>query len=129
MGNSKATYSAVLGVVLSSFRKRKGIEQADMANKMGLTQASYSRLEGGKSSFTVDQLFQAAEALEVSSSVLIEELSRYSAHLNEDGIAVEPQIRGNSKKASSNKNGGSGMAPFLAGAALGAVLMGILSKK
>lgn len=125
MVNNKATYSGVLGVVLSRFRQRKGMEQAEMARKMGLTQASYSRLEGGKSSFTVDQLYQAANALEVSSSILIEELNQYSAHLSSDGITVEPQVRGNSKQASN----GNGVGTFVAGAALGAILLGILSKK
>ena len=129
MDNTKATYSAVLGQVLSHLRKRKGVEQSDMAMRMGLTQASYSRLEGGKATFSIDQMYQAADALGLSGLQVIEELERYSSHLESDGVHVEPQIRSNTTKAAQKKNNGNEVTSFVAGAALGALLLGILSKK
>ena len=130
MSNTKATYSAVLGFVLSNLRKERKIEQGDMAARMGLTQASYSRLEGGKSAFSVDQMYQAAEALDLSALKVIEELDKYSSHLESDGIPVEPQVRSNTTKAiKKTKDSGNEVVSFVAGAALGALVLGILSKK
>ncbi len=129
MDNQKATYSAIFGVVLSNLRKQKNLEQGDMAEKMGLSQASYSRLESGKSAFTIDQMYQAASALEMTGNEIIMEVDRYSSHLKEDGINVVSQIRGNTSKATQNKNTRNEMPSFIAGAALGALLIAILSKK
>ena len=129
MINKKATYSAVLGFVLSNLRKERGIEQGDMASRMGLTQASYSRLEGGKSAFSIDQMYQAAEALELSALRVIEELDKYSSHLESDGVHVEPQVRSNTTKATQTKENSNEVVSFVAGAALGALVLGILSKK
>jgi transcriptional regulator with XRE-family HTH domain len=129
MRNTKATYSAVLGFVLSNLRKERGIEQGDMAIRMGLTQASYSRLEGGKSAFSVDQMYQAAEALDLSALTIIGALDKYSSHLESDGVHVEPQVRSNTTKATQTKNSGNEVVSFVAGATLGALLLKILSKK
>ena len=126
MNTEQATYSAVLGVVLAGLRKERGIEQGNMAERMGLSQASYSRLESGKSSFSVDQMYQAASALEVSAQELNERLNGTVTQLNSNNIAVVPQLRGNTIQA---KEGGADVGHLLAGAALGALLFGLLSKK
>jgi len=129
LNNTKATYSAVLGVVLSNLRKQKNMEQGEVASKMGLTQASYSRLEAGKSTFSIDQMYQAASALNLNGSDVIKEVENYSYHLQTDGINVVPQIRGNTSQAIQKQDTGNKIAKFVAGAALGAVLFSILSKK
>ena len=131
MNNKQATYSAVLGVVLTNLRKQKSIEQGEIAKRMGLTQASYSRLEGGKSAFSIDQMYQAAAALGLSGKEVITEVEQYSSHLKADGIPVVPQVRGNTSQATQNSTNRSGndITTFIAGAALGALLLTILSKK
>lgn len=126
MSSEQTTYSAVLGVVLANLRRRLGVEQSDMANRMGLSQASYSRLEGGKSSFSVDQMFQATAALGISGDELNQQLDGTIIQLQANGIDVVPQLRGNTTQA---KEGGVGVGHILAGAALGALLIGLLSKK
>ncbi|WP_268817696.1 helix-turn-helix domain-containing protein, partial [Vibrio anguillarum] len=50
------SYSSILGVVVANKRKELGVEQSVLAENMGLSQASYSRLESGKSTFSVDQM-------------------------------------------------------------------------
>ena len=127
--DKNATYSAVLGVVLANLRAQKGLEQGDIADKMGLSQASYSRLENGKSAFSIDQMYQAASALGMSGNQIINEVDRYSSHLQSDGVHVIPQIRGNTSKAAQNKSRNDVVPSFVAGAALGALIMTILSKK
>jgi transcriptional regulator with XRE-family HTH domain len=126
MSIQKVTYSAILGVVLSNLRKQQSIEQGTMAENMGLSQASYSRLEAGKSAFSIDQMYQAAIALNVPMSDIIGDIEKYTTKLKARGIAVEPQIRGNTTqatKSSASENTGK----VLAGAALGALVMALLS--
>lgn len=126
MQDQLTSYSAVLGVVLASKRKELKIEQGQMAEKMGLSQASYSRLESGKSSFSVDQMFQSAEALGLDSKDIFQQLLTTSAKLKEEDISVEPQLRGNATKAKAD--GTNNVGAFVAGAALGALLVGLVGK-
>jgi len=129
LNKKQATYSAILGIVLSNLRKQEGIEQGEIAKTMGLTQASYSRLESGKSAFSIDQMYQAASALGLSGKEVITEVERYSSHLKSDGVLVVPQIRGNTSQASQQNTSRNDITTFVAGAALGALLLTILSKK
>ncbi len=121
---SLTTYSAVLGVVLSNRRQELGIEQEEMAAKMGLSQPSYSRLESGKSVFSLDQMFMACDVLNISTEEIIKRVNRYIRHLQADGITVVPNKRANAK----NAEGATDMGSLVAGAALGAIIMGLLSK-
>jgi len=92
---------------------------------MGLSQASYSRLESGKSAFSVDQMYQAAEALDLDTKQLHEQLSQTIEQLRMNKVSVLPQIRGNSTFA---RTAGRRMGRFIAGAALGALIIGLLGK-
>jgi len=126
MSTEQTSYSAVLGVVLASLRKAQLIEQGDMAARMGLSQASYSRLESGKSAFSIDQMYQAAAALGVNGEEISSNLNNTVANLRVNGVEVVSQVRGNTTQA---KQEPSGVGTFVVGAALGALLIGILSKK
>lgn len=125
MSSDQTTFSAVLGVVLANLRKVKGIEQGEMAKKMGVSQASYSRLESGKSSFSVDQLYLAAQALEIDGPELTHRLNKAVEQLNVNGVPVIAPLRGNATKANE-----SGVDPgsMLMGAGLAALLIGMLTK-
>lgn len=125
MSNEQTTYSAVLGVVLANQRKLKGVDQKDMAELMGLSQASYSRLEGGKSSFSVDQMYKAAGALGIAGDELSQQMNRTVLQLQANGVDVVPQLRGNATQAKED----SGVGHVLIGAALGALLISLFSKK
>ena len=103
-----------------------GVDQKEMADRMGLSQASYSRLEGGKSAFSVDQMFQAATALGLSGDELNRQLNATIMHLETNGISVVPQLRGSTTQA---KDEAVGLGHVIVGAALGALLIGLLSKK
>lgn len=125
MVGEQTTYSAVLGVVLSNLRQEIGLDQKLMADRMGLSQASYSRLEGGKSAFSVDQVYQAGEALGLDGQQITMRLNNTVSSLRSNGIQVVPQIRGNTTQAKQEPSAG----VIIAGAALGALLIGLLSKK
>ncbi|MFC3679100.1 helix-turn-helix domain-containing protein [Bacterioplanoides pacificum] len=126
MNAEQTSYSAVLGVVLSNLRKERRIEQGEMAARMGLSQASYSRLESGKSAFSIDQMYQAASALGIDESEITTRLNSTVIQLNANGVRVVPQLRGNTTQA---KQESSDVGNFIAGAALGGLLIGLLSRK
>lgn len=126
MNTEQTTFSAVLGVVLSNLRKERGVEQGEMAERMGISQASYSRLESGKSAFSIDQMYQAAESIGLTSDELTGRLNTTIDKLRNSGVKVVPQLRGNSSQA---KKEGGGVSSFVVGAALGGVLVGLLSQK
>jgi len=125
MTNGKTSYSAVLGVVLSNLRKSMNIEQGEMAGRMGLSQPSYSRLESGKSTFSVDQMFQSANALGISFEELNLRLIQNIQQLQANGIKVIQPVRANTAKAQEQKNE---VGQILAGAALGALIFSMLTK-
>ncbi|WP_396621708.1 helix-turn-helix domain-containing protein [Marinobacter sp. W-8] len=125
MHTGKTSFSAVLGVVLSNLRKSRNIEQGEMASRMGLSQPSYSRLEGGKSAFSVDQMYQAAGAIGIDFEELNTRLIHNIRELQANGIQVVQPVRGNTIKAQNQNND---VGQIVAGAALGALLFSLLTK-
>ncbi|MDH5611286.1 MAG: helix-turn-helix transcriptional regulator [Gammaproteobacteria bacterium] len=113
------TYNALVGYEIESFRKEKSIEQKDLANKTGISQPVLSRLEKGKASITIDQLFVISEALGTYPQEIIRKAyDGVLAIRGEDSIDVDT-----SKKAGSNNAGA-----LLTGAAIGAVLTLLLAR-
>jgi len=53
------------------YRKIKGISQQEIADKLGITQVNYSKLETGKTSLTVDRLVKIALILKVDLITLL----------------------------------------------------------
>lgn len=126
MSSEKTSYSAVLGVVLSSLRRERGLEQGKMAQKMGLSQASYSRLESGKSSFSVNQMFGAANALGMPRHEFLLRLDKTIEYLEESNVEIfaNPIVdKTNSEKQNSD------VGQFVAGAALAAFVIGLISRE
>ncbi|WP_087019675.1 helix-turn-helix domain-containing protein [Thaumasiovibrio subtropicus] len=127
MQDKMVSYSSILGVVVANKRKELGIEQSVLAEKMGLSQASYSRLESGKSTFSVDQMFECAKALAIAPDELFNSVVNTVNNLKEsEQVSVQAQLRGNATKAKSE--GGSNVGTFIAGAALGALIIGLAGK-
>ena len=124
MSDQMTTFSAVLGALLYLRRRDSGIDQSEMARRMGLSQASYSRLEGGKSTFSIDQIFQAADALRIDNKTLLDSLSQRVEDLRSEGVLVVTHQRASTKGASESK---SDLGTFIAGAALGALVASIIS--
>ncbi|MFW8630077.1 helix-turn-helix domain-containing protein [Vibrio natriegens] len=127
MQDKMVSYSSILGVVVANKRKELGIEQSVLAKNMGLSQASYSRLESGKSTFSVDQMFECAKALGISPDELFSSVVNTVNNLKEsEQVSVLAQPRGNATKA--KFEGGSNVGTFIAGAALGALIIGLAGK-
>ena len=125
MPQEQTTFSAVLGVVLSGLRQEKNIEQGEFSQRMGLSQASYSRLESGKATFSVDQMFLAANALDIDNVELLNRLNNTIENLLGNGVNVFAQARKNSAASDDSKAIGAA----ILGAGLGALLVGLAGRK
>ncbi|WP_185731329.1 helix-turn-helix domain-containing protein [Larkinella rosea] len=57
---------------IRSFRAEKGLTQEDMAEKLGINQGSYARLERGETELTLKRLDQIAAIFEVDGTQIIQ---------------------------------------------------------
>ena len=121
------SYSALLGQIIGSLRQQRGLEQAHLAKALGISQASYSRLEGGKALWSIDQLMVVCQRLGVNVIDVFNILERRKADLAEAAnVEVIAAGRANSRGAEERKDSDGA---FLAGAALGALLATLITRK
>jgi transcriptional regulator with XRE-family HTH domain len=117
---AETTYGAVAGSVLAFHRKSLGWEQGHLANELGITQATWSRLEGGHSPLTIDQLARASESLGVPLSEMLRRIGRALDSLARRGVTV--------RQGSPNELAKEGLV-IIAAVALGALVMAALTSK
>ena len=60
------TYGAILGMVLENLREDAGVTQAQMAERVGIAASTWSRVENGRQTASIDQVALAAAELGVS---------------------------------------------------------------
>lgn len=58
-----------LPLVLKGFRKEKGLTQAAMAERLGITQQSYAHFEANPASATLERIFMVLRMLDVEISL------------------------------------------------------------
>ena len=59
---------------IKEYRKKKGYTQKEIADTLGIKQASYSDKERGRRGFTVEELLQLEDILGVSISDMFKDL-------------------------------------------------------
>jgi putative transcriptional regulator len=60
---------------IQDFRKRKKINQSEIAKHLGISQAAYAKIESGKTNISLDKLFLIADFLGVTIGDLITDSS------------------------------------------------------
>lgn len=85
------TYPAVVGQVLARLRSTAGLEQAELAGHVGVSQSTWSRIERGASAFTIEQLALVAKSLGTEPSIILRQADRAARELAGRGIRVEPR--------------------------------------
>lgn len=126
MDTPTTTYSAVLGHVIGALRQRQELPQAALADVLGISQASYSRLESGKSMWTFDQLILVSQKLDIPVEDIHTLFSAKVHDLRETAnVRVIPAGRANS---SGVKNSELSVGTLVAGAALGAILATLITR-
>ena len=82
------TYPAVVGAYLAAKRNELKLSQGALAEKVGLTASTWSRIESGESALTIEQLAQAAQALSMTPGALLCTIDAITAELNKRGIGT-----------------------------------------
>lgn len=114
------TYPAIVGRILVSLRKAAEIGQDELAESVGITQSTLSRVEHGESALTVDQLTRAAMRLGNRASNILEMADNAVEELNSQGINVQYG------RARSGVDTG---LVLIGAAALGALIAAVLARK
>lgn len=66
------TVKKILGNIIEWRERRRQYSQAYLAQRMGITQKAYSKIETGETKLTVQHLIQIADILEVELTELLE---------------------------------------------------------
>ncbi len=86
MLNGVTNYAAIVGIILSSLRKEKGLSQSELAQHLDLNVSTWSRIENGLSALTVEQLAVVSERLGVTPSAILQLAETKAVELRDKGI-------------------------------------------
>lgn len=114
-----APYPALVGRVLATRRESRGWDQSQLAEAVGVSQSTWSRIENGDSALGIDQLAKAAQALGAKPADILIDADKASEQIERAGIVVTPERA---------KAAPSGFA-LLFGAALTALMVKALTEK
>ncbi len=86
--NFATTYPSIVGKVLTDLRSQRGMQQKDMASAVGITQATWSRIESGQTSVTLEHLRSAAQTLGMLPSQLLDIADQSEREAQFRGVTV-----------------------------------------
>jgi transcriptional regulator with XRE-family HTH domain len=88
MIQSATTYPAILGRILSGLREGLGLNQAEVAEAVGVTQSTWSKIERGDSTLSLDQLRAASRFLHTTPGTILDKADDAVAELEARGLKV-----------------------------------------
>ena len=86
-----AQYDEILGQIVSTERKKLGLDQKELAKILEINQPALSRIERGESAVSVAMLLKLSDAFKMPASQLIERFQFIIERLREDSISVVPK--------------------------------------
>ena len=84
--NNGENANIYIGMEIKELRQRRGLNQAQLAEMLGVSRQRIQQYENGSGSLSVNRLFDVAKALCVSPSVLIKPLTR----MQEKQVTIQP---------------------------------------
>lgn len=124
---SETTYQAVLGRLIAQKRQEKQMDQGEMAEAVGVSRSTWSRIEAGESALNMDQLAKAAKKLGLSLGALMIEADEIAVALRKQDVEVLDG-RDQTSAARFGKTAAATVA-FLGGAVLGGIVAAIIADK
>jgi len=113
------SYPAVVGSILVKLRNQQGVRQGDLAQAVGVTQATWSRIENGSSALTIEQIGMAASKLGMLPNQILVLADQAVEQLRQRGVCVEPT------RSSASLDSGTAL---IGAAALGALVAAVFLK-
>ena len=118
----ETTYQNIFGRILRELRKIKGIDQFEMAKKMGINRSSWSRIESGKTVVNIQQLQKIAEIFDMEPNEIMLKTDAVANSMKQKGYTVHYD---SINKVRAKSSGSKGLA-LISGAVLGLIVGGIL---
>ena len=88
-GKDKAAYySSIVGSVIANYREAYGLGQAEISQKLNISQATWSRIERGATAVNVSQLSEIAELFKISPTEILKRADIMIEELRAKGIKV-----------------------------------------
>jgi transcriptional regulator with XRE-family HTH domain len=81
-------YATLVGQTLSWYRQLAAVEQTTVADAVGVTQSTWSKIERGESALTVEQFAKAASALGRSPLEIMQAVEHSLTQLQLQGVQV-----------------------------------------
>ena len=81
-------YSWITGQVFARRRQQRGVGQIELAKALGVSQATWSRVETGQSPLTIEQLSHACELIGLSASDIVSEVDAEARRYRRRGVFV-----------------------------------------
>ncbi len=131
---NETTYQTVLGRLIAQKRKEQGVDQEELARRVGVSRSTWSRIEAGSSALNMDQLARAASALGISLGELMLEVDDVVRELRKQNV----EVHDSRDQARSAPFGGVGVGAgagltgpvaFLGGAVLGGIIATLLAER
>ena len=119
---AETTYSAILGQILKELRKKKGMDQADIAKEMGMNRSSWSRIESGNTMVNIQQLQKAGDVFGMEANEILLKADIVAKAMKDKDYTVHYD----SPKEIQEKSSGSQGLALIGAAALGLFVGSIL---
>ena len=109
---SETTYPAILGQIIRELRKAKGIEQSEIAEKMGINRSSWSQIENGNVMVNIHQLQEIGKNLGREAHQILLDADTIADSMKERGCKVHYD---SAKEVQAKSSGSQGLALIGAG--------------
>lgn len=83
-----AKSTEVMGAILTWLRQQAGLDQGKLAQNLGITQASWSRIENGKAVINLDQLVVACTVIGIDFAYIARLYEHICELLESNGIHI-----------------------------------------
>lgn len=87
-----ATYDSIVATAVANIREQKGLTQAELAEAVGVTASTWSRIESGQTGLSLDQLKKASEALDFRPHEVLEISDKLIEKVQEVEVASKKDI-------------------------------------
>nr|WP_046961711.1 helix-turn-helix transcriptional regulator [Alcanivorax sp. NBRC 101098] len=95
-----ATQSLVIGCILAWLRQQAGLDQRQMAHFLGITQASWSRIENGHATANIEQILNSCAAMRIDFvyvaqlyTYICRQLEKIDIAVTSDADDQSPEVR------------------------------------
>jgi len=85
------TYPAILGRILREKRESLGLEQVEIAERIQISQPTWSRIERGEAAISLDQLVKAAKSFQMEPGELLSQADAAARGLRKLNYVVEDE--------------------------------------